>query len=147
MLAENCNTPTEKCSSSHGPLKPPSDVEVVAAVQALRLQTPDLGRAKVLSRLKEEKQWTLSDLRLKKLMAKHGLGLSTAKEAVTKAEESPIAYPKDALAAQRRYKIESTRCFKLYGRGPYDFGVTPNSDQAIRIDVRPTIMMLTWPEK
>ena len=48
---------------------------------------------------------------------------------------APIAYPQDALRAQQRYKDESKRCFKIYGRGKYDFGVSPNSDMAIMIDI------------
>lgn len=110
-------------------LKSPSDEEIISSLLVLRQQHPDLGRSKVLIKLKEENGWTLSDLRLKNLMSKHGLGSS-----ISNANE-PIAYPQNALAAQQRYKDESTRCFKLYSRGPYDFGVTPNSDQAIRINV------------
>lgn len=111
------------------PPKSPSDEEIVAALQVFRQHDPDLGRSKVLLKLKDENDWTCSDLRLKNLMAKHGLGNN-----MVKASE-PIAYPKNALAAQERYKEDSIRCFKLYSRGPYDFGVTPNSDQAIKISV------------
>ena len=43
--------------------------------------------------------------------------------------------PENALAAQERFKKESTRCFILYGRDRYDCGITPNSDMQIKIDV------------
>ncbi|KAF2491925.1 hypothetical protein BU16DRAFT_564406 [Lophium mytilinum] len=36
---------------------------------------------------------------------------------------------------QQKYKDESIRCFKIYSRGPYDFGVTPNADMALKIDI------------
>lgn len=48
---------------------------------------------------------------------------------------TPIELPKDALAVQTCYMDRSIRCFKLYGRGDYDYGVTPNADQAIMIAV------------
>ncbi|KAF2682299.1 hypothetical protein K458DRAFT_433232 [Lentithecium fluviatile CBS 122367] len=46
---------------------------------------------------------------------------------------SPIEIPSNALAVQQRYKDKSTRCFKLYGRGQYEFGVTPNADMQLLI--------------
>lgn len=111
------------------PLESPSDEEIIAALQAVRQQDPDLGRSKVLLKLREENGWKLSDIRLENLMTKHGLGSNLSKAS------KPIAYPKNALAAQQRYKEESKRCFKLYSRGPYDFGVTPNPNQEIGIEV------------
>jgi hypothetical protein len=141
--ANNPTIVTESSTSSQGEgakiettIKAPSDEEIVTALQTLHLEHPGLGRAKVLAKLKEENRWTLSDLRLKKVMVKHGAGRHV-KSDVSVAEDaiSPIVYPQDALRAQQRYKDESTRCFKLYSKGPYDFGVTPNSDQAIKIDV------------
>lgn len=53
------------------------------------------------------------------------------------AVDTPPSLPCDALKAQIKYKEESTRTFILYGRGKYDYGVTPNSDMQIMIDVRP----------
>lgn len=47
----------------------------------------------------------------------------------------PPQLPENPLAAQQRYKDESTRIFRLYGRGEHDFGVSPNSEQQIKIDI------------
>lgn len=52
--------------------------------------------------------------------------------------DTPPRLPCDALKAQIEYKKKSTRTFVLYGRGKYDYGVTPNSDMQIIIDVRPS---------
>ena len=43
--------------------------------------------------------------------------------------------PDDAWAAQLKYGEESTRCFILYGRGKYDYGITPTSDMQVKIQV------------
>lgn len=130
----------------------PSDEEILTSLRAVRLSNPLLGRAKVLAQLKSENGWTLSEARLKKLMAKHDLKSSVtgkAEEEITNKQQTcstaqeddptpdpdrPI-YPQNALAAQQRYKKHSTRCFKLYGRGQYNYGVTPNATMAILIDV------------
>ena len=106
--------------------KTPTDEEIMFAFNGIRHSDPALGRAKILAQLKETNKWTLSESRLKKVMSKHN--------ATTKMD-TPISYPKNAIAVQQAYKDNSTRCFKLYSRGPYDFGVTPNSDMALRIDV------------
>ena len=59
-------------------------------------------------------------------------------EWIVSAENStniPPTLPNDAWAAQLQYYEESTRCFILYGRGKYDYGITPNSDMQINIEV------------
>ncbi|KAL8638163.1 MAG: hypothetical protein Q9226_009024 [Calogaya cf. arnoldii] len=33
-----------------------------------------------------------------------------------------------------KYYEDSTRCFILYGRGKYDYGITPNPDQQLKLD-------------
>ena len=53
-----------------------------------------------------------------------------------------MVYSKDALVAQQQYGDGSTRGFKLYSRGLYDFGASPNADQCIKIHVR---IILTFP--
>jgi hypothetical protein len=50
------NTLTVNVSIGSGPLRTPSDEEVVAAIQGLRLHTPDLGRAKALVQIKETRK-------------------------------------------------------------------------------------------
>ncbi|KAK1216604.1 hypothetical protein PQX77_020724 [Marasmius sp. AFHP31] len=187
----------------------PSDEEVVEAVKALRGREPDLGRPKVLAKLKEQHQWALSTKRLKQLMAVNDLesshvskmkndssnldsrlalleGLeeivdhysSSVKppncrgprgtfdvvssftymfnaisqfpafpdillydaydlkaEHVTGSEEyqslpQPVI-PSNAIAAQLKYRKESTRQLIIYGRGRYNFGITPNAHDGI----------------
>ena len=48
---------------------------------------------------------------------------------------SAPSLPKDAYAAQAKYYDESTRYFILYGRGEYDYGITPNADSQVKIKV------------
>ncbi|KAF7196030.1 hypothetical protein HII31_02656 [Pseudocercospora fuligena] len=46
-----------------------------------------------------------------------------------------LGIPKNALAVQTKYREKSTRTFKIYGRGEYNYGVTLNADMAILFDV------------
>ncbi|KAF5369388.1 hypothetical protein D9758_002790 [Tetrapyrgos nigripes] len=46
----------------------PTDDQILLSLLEIRKSTPGLGRAKILSRLKSENQWTLSDARLKKMI-------------------------------------------------------------------------------
>lgn len=46
---------TVNVSIGSGHFRTPSDEEVAAAIQGLRLHTPDLGRAKALAQIKETK--------------------------------------------------------------------------------------------
>ncbi|ORY63895.1 uncharacterized protein BCR38DRAFT_433388 [Pseudomassariella vexata] len=46
----------------------PSDDQVLAAVNAIRQEKPNLGRSKIRSLLKEEHQWQVSEDRLKRLI-------------------------------------------------------------------------------
>jgi len=47
-----------------------------------------------------------------------------------KVDSSP-KLPENALAAQEKFKKESTRCFILYRGGKDDYGITPCSDMQI----------------
>jgi hypothetical protein len=51
------------------------------------------------------------------------------------AEAALPRLPANPLQAQLKYKDESTRYIKLYGSGEYDFGITPNSDMGVFIEV------------
>jgi hypothetical protein len=131
----------------------PTDEQVKAAAQALRDRNPELGRAKILAQLREDNHWSLSEARLKKLVpaasvneTKANAATSSGANTCTKKSTSSISsssnsylgppvLPENALAVQEWYKDNSTRCFKIYGRGEYDFGVTLNSDMAITIDI------------
>lgn len=122
----------------------PTDEEVISALESLTLMIikkgyPDLARLKVLALLKTEHNWALSDARLKKIMAAYGLRSPLSQNwdnAIDQSTLPPPVLPADAFAAQKKYKEESIRCFKIYGRGNYDYGVTPNSDMQILIAVR-----------
>ncbi|KXG46317.1 uncharacterized protein PGRI_051730 [Penicillium griseofulvum] len=114
----------------------PTDDDLLPILRQICASNPDLGRTKILNRLRNEHQWRISETRLKNLLENHGL--QQIEQEPIKPKESdlpPISYPQDALAVQQKYKDESIRCFKIYSRGPYDFGVSPNSDMAIRVDI------------
>jgi hypothetical protein len=108
----------------------PLDQGIIDAVRELYVEQPKLGRGKLwvyttlhtkstlimypksrLVQLKAAQNWTLSDSRRKKVLAENDLK--------RKGEEPkslpPIQLPADALAAQQRYKRDSTRISKLYG--------------------------------
>ena len=106
----------------------PSDEEVIQAVKELRQTQPNLGRAKMLEHLKTARKWTISEARLKKLVP--SVNHLHAEDNMTK-----LGIPKDALEAQQHYKDNSTRVFKIYGRGEYNYGVSPCMDQGIRIEI------------
>ena len=201
----------------------PSDEQVIEAIRALRSSEPELGRPKVLAKLKEQHQWALSIKRLKELMVANDLESthvsklkdesdtdspawpSTSKlpdsrsdllaslertinsyptrppdfrrgrgtfdlvgsftgmfnavgkfpaipnallldaydlksEHVVGSDEyrsmSPPEIPENAIAAQLKYREESTRQLIIYGRGQYNFGITPNSQDGIHYTVR-----------
>lgn len=116
----------------------PSDAEVVAATELVLAAYPELGRLKVLAQLKSENNWSLSDARLKKLLAAHralpqeqavasSSGGSSGSNVIREDDPSlPLPYlPTNALQAQQDYAESSTRIYKVYGRR-YDYGVSPN---------------------
>jgi hypothetical protein len=88
-----------------------------------------------LIQLKAAQNWTLSDSRLKKVLAEDDL----KRQEEEPKSLPPIPLPADALAAQQRYKRDSIRVFKLYGLGEYDFRVTPNADMAMLMDVSQSV--------
>ena len=102
----------------------PSDDEVVLATKELRQANPNLGRAKMLEELRSTRNWTLSEARFKRLTP-------SANQLQNEERLSQLGIPRNANAVQRRYRDESTRIFKIYGRGEYNYGVSPNSDQQI----------------
>jgi hypothetical protein len=120
----------------------PDDTTLLSALQAFRSANPTTGRAKVLQQLRSENGWILSEKRLKNVMDAHNLNAvdveaRKAKEAEEKkeAENALPKLPPNPLQAQLKYKDESTRYIKLYGNGKYDFGITPNADMGVFIDV------------
>ena len=117
----------------------PSNDEVVQAVQDLRQTQPDLSRAKMLQHLKESRKWNLSEARFKKVVQSMNQQLDALADALAAqlvhSENQDLGIPEDALAAQREYHENSVRHFKIYGRGEYNYGVTPNADQGILIDL------------
>jgi len=112
------------------PIQPlPSDTDILRAARALHSQSPQISRNELCLKLKQDNNWdTVSNKQIKKILAEYRLD-GNAEPA------PPPALPANALAAQHRYKDESTRLFRLYGRGEYDFGVSPNADQQIKIDI------------
>lgn len=66
------------------------------------------------------------------------IGLRQSQDWAISAEnafDTPPSLPTDAWAAQVKYYEESTRQFILYGRGKYNYGITPNSDMQLKINV------------
>ncbi|KAI9708402.1 MAG: hypothetical protein M1828_003000 [Chrysothrix sp. TS-e1954] len=112
----------------------PTNDEVIQAVNVIRADRPFIGRAKLLSQLKQEHNWNLSPARFKKLTA-------SVNELHASMSPIPPNIPQDALAAQLRYKRDSTRHFRIYGRGEYNFGVSLNADQAVHLDIAHTRLM------
>jgi len=125
--------------SSNATPTTPSDDDIVQAVRAINAQNPAIGRAKLLAQLKSDHNWALSDNRLKKILDQHDL----KRVAEVPKASATIQIPPNAFAAQQRYKDDGTRCFKLYGRGEYDYGVSPNADMAIMIEVSSHIRIRT----
>ncbi|KIV83578.1 hypothetical protein PV11_05594 [Exophiala sideris] len=108
---------------------PPSDTEILRAARAIQSQFPQISRNELFIKLKQDNNWdAVSNKQIKRLLSEYGLdgGAEPA---------PPPALPANALAAQQKYKDESIRIFRLYGRGEYDFGVSPNADQQIKIDI------------
>ena len=112
----------------------PSNDEIIQAVHDLRQTQPNLGRAKMLQQLKESRNWNLSEARFKKLVP--SVNQLNAKDGETQLSvPKKLGIPEDALAAQLLYKENSIRHFKIYGRGEYNYGVTPNADQGVLLDL------------
>ncbi|UZJ53144.1 hypothetical protein CBS101457_002464 [Exobasidium rhododendri] len=76
----------------------PSEQEIVEACSALLAEFPSLGIAKILSNLQNEKNWSLSEKRLKNSLAKAGLRSSSTTNATSKSPEIPSSSI-DALLA------------------------------------------------
>lgn len=129
-------------------MEQPTDNQVLDAMRALHSSTPNLGRAKILATLRMENNWDLGNKRFKALFAASDIAQSNAGEeeddATGGAEQQPnphkvtlpsIQLPKDAHAAHVHFMATSRRCFRIYGRGEYDYGVSPNMDQQLLIGV------------
>ncbi|KAK4945778.1 hypothetical protein LTR10_015126 [Elasticomyces elasticus] len=90
---------------------PPSDTEILRAARAIRSQFPQISRNELFIKLKQSNNWdAVSNKQIKKLLSEYGLDGSAE-------PAPPPALPANALAAQQRYKDESIRIFRLYGRG------------------------------
>ncbi|KAL5417182.1 hypothetical protein PMIN06_000922 [Paraphaeosphaeria minitans] len=130
-------------------MEQPTDAEILDATRALYNSTPNVGRAKALVTLKTENNWDIGNKRFKRLLEASDVAQNNAagaKEEDTtggaqqqleppKPASTPIQLPKDAHAALVRYMETSIRCFRIYGRGAYDYGVSPNMDQQLLIGI------------
>ncbi|KAF2103749.1 hypothetical protein NA57DRAFT_50618 [Rhizodiscina lignyota] len=106
----------------------PTDDEVKNEVNKIRQDQQDIGRAKIVTILRDQFNWRISETRLKKLVP----SVNQMKTSTTQAE---LGIPEDAVKAQKRYRDKSTRTFRIYGRGEYNYGVSLNSDVAIQMDI------------
>lgn len=106
----------------------PTDDEVVSEVNKIRQDQPNIGRAKILAMLRDQHGWRISETRLKKLAP-------TVNQIRASATEAELGIPKGALAAQNKYRKDSTRTFRIYGRGDYNFGVSLNVDMAVQMNI------------
>lgn len=110
----------------------PSDLDVLIALRAEHRQSPDLSRNQLCAEIKADNQWPhLSNKHLKRLTAAYPLD----SDVLPPVPLPPPRLPTDAFAAQKLYKATSTRTFRIYGRAAHDFGVSPNSDMQIMIDI------------
>ncbi|KAK0200700.1 hypothetical protein DFS33DRAFT_1490081 [Desarmillaria ectypa] len=119
-----------------------------------------LGRLKMLNVMRSKNNWALSKARLKRLLTEANGGatpihqdyfepgdidLPTSPNATYEPEERsdlpPPVLPANPLAAQLRFHRKSTRFFVLYGRGEYDYAVTPNSTIGIILSVRVILVL------
>ncbi|OAG09879.1 uncharacterized protein CC84DRAFT_1213256 [Paraphaeosphaeria sporulosa] len=128
-------------------MEQPTDGQVLDAARILYSSNPNIGRAKALATLKTENNWDLGNKRFKKLIDASDIAQSIAgaqedtaggaqqRPDATKDALPPIPLPKDAHAALVRYMETSRRCFRIYGRGEYDYGVSPNMDQQLLIGI------------
>ncbi|KXT00968.1 hypothetical protein AC578_8207 [Pseudocercospora eumusae] len=81
-------------------------------------------------------QFTVSERRLKNLVpSTNALKNSEGQKLSLQEIAEQLGIPKNALAVQTKYREQSTRTFKIYGRGEYNYGVTLNADMAILFDV------------
>ncbi|THV03891.1 hypothetical protein K435DRAFT_774744 [Dendrothele bispora CBS 962.96] len=196
----------------------PFDMELVAALECLRMTDPGVSRPKVLARLQTEYRWNLSDKRLKKCMttrygdpsslpavsatkpqtkpelvfvdnsgrtrrlenqvhlspvsmltklfnsvdklyeefpkecrprippavdsssavpetAAQGIDSADGNDHATDDSFPPPTLPADPYAAQMDYAQNSRRTIILYGRGKWNYGVTPNVDMGLYIKI------------
>ncbi len=114
----------------------PIDIEILKAARLIYRRNPELPRNDLLEKVKQDNSWDISNKDIKKLLTQYPLDTDTEPAPPSASPYSnPPQLPPNALAAQQRYKDDSTRMFKLYGRGEHDYGVSPNSDQQIKIDI------------
>ena len=116
----------------------PTDTEILQAARSINKSCPDIARNELLDRVKQDNGWDISNKQVKKVIFQYGLEGDKepfAPSSATDPHANPPQLPPNALEAQQKYKDESTRMFRLYGRGDYDFGVSPNADQQIKIDI------------
>jgi len=139
----------------------PSSEDVASAVAIIRRSAPTLGISKVLAALKAEHgDWCLSETRLRKIMRENDLALphpstpSNTNQAVPRTDTASIVggnpgapdffspnlhapspvLPTHPRQEQLRYQNESTRCYKIYGRGDrWDYGVTWNATMGMMV--------------
>ncbi|KAF2451690.1 hypothetical protein P171DRAFT_515658 [Karstenula rhodostoma CBS 690.94] len=129
-------------------MEEPTDNQVLEALTVLFNSAPNVGRAKALTTLRTENNWDLGNKRFKKLLAASDMSPKTAgatqEDTTSGAEQrsdtpqntlAPIPLPENAHAAHLHYMVTSRRCFRIYGRGEYDYGVSPNMDQQILIGI------------
>ena len=116
----------------------PTDTKILRAAHAIHKGIPELGRNEPFAKVKQDNRRNVYSKHIKRVLAQYGLDGEVEPSSLpsTKAPSSkPPQLPSDALAAQQKYMDENTRTFKLYGPGKYDFGVSPDSDQQIKIDI------------
>jgi hypothetical protein len=117
----------------------PSDDEIVAAISTAKISDPNLSRNDLFAKVKSLHFWNISKNQMKKALDPKPPPSSTntnpASTPFPGPPLPPITLPTNALAAQQAYKDNSTRLFRLYGHGGYDYGCGPNADQQIRIEI------------
>jgi len=156
-------TNTSETIASEGAI--PTDVEVLDQLSLVYENLPGLGRPKVHALLRAQ-GWSISEARLKKLIAVYNNETPTKRPAAESSSSGsailnrdedqslpPPVLPKNPLQAQQDFFEGSTRIFKIYGR-KWDYGISPNSDQGILflmmqkriIDMQGTSAMPRTPE-
>ena len=118
----------------------PSDVAILQAVVDLREAQPGLGRAKILQHLREARKWTISESKLKKLIAAANLPNPAQPSKPSVFACQPEAYPTKYHSQILNDEIEALKRMgarrKLYlflarGPGGSRYVVAPNCDQQL----------------
>lgn len=92
----------------------PSDAEIIQEAMKVRKKWPDLKTKRLFCYVAAANKWPSS------VPANRLFSIALQRNLFRK----PLVLPDDGFAALVEYKVKSTRTFRLYSRGKYDYGVS-----------------------